>query len=60
MSADWTPDPEVVATELGYIEQEQAHLPTCTLCGQRTNRPDSAGLCSKVDDAHVARRGGAR
>lgn len=41
---------------LAEIDERQAGMPTCVLCGQRTAKPDKWGLCSKItDDHHRAR-----
>lgn len=45
--------------EFARIDQMHAAIyPVCALCGQRTIRLDTFGLCSKTTDAHKARRGG--
>jgi hypothetical protein len=45
---------------MAAIDKAQAGSPTCALCGQRVNRPDRYGLCSKTTDAHKAWRAEAR
>lgn len=61
----WVLDPsqaarvrDELAAEMARIDRFHADLPKCTLCGQRCNRLDTFGLCSKVTETHKARRGG--
>jgi hypothetical protein len=49
-----------VAVALAEIDANQAHLPTCALCGQRSLKLDRFGLCSKVSQPHLDWRAGVR
>lgn len=48
------------AVELEAIDIMQSGLPTCKLCGQRANRLDRFGLCSKTSEPHMEWRAGVR
>ncbi|MDF2991870.1 MAG: hypothetical protein K0S37_2384 [Microbacterium sp.] len=53
----WAPTPESrakVQRVLDAIDLAQSSKPMCGLtgCGQRANRLDEFGLCSKVSDSH--------
>ncbi|MDF2555769.1 MAG: MPMin1 gp20 [Microbacterium sp.] len=49
-----------VTAALAEIDANQAHLPTCALCGQRSLKLDRFGLCSKVSQPHLDWRAGVR
>lgn len=57
MSADeWKADDDSRAradAELALVDKMHARKPTCQLCGQRVNRLDEFGLCSKVSGSHM-------
>ncbi|MFB7843604.1 hypothetical protein [Microbacterium sp. NPDC056052] len=57
---DWKPDRAVTLAALEEIDVIQAGSPTCRLCGQRCNRLDKYGLCSKTSEAHQGWRAGVR
>lgn len=43
--------------ELTAIDMSHEGKPKCIVCGQRCNRLDKYGACSKISDAHKAHRG---
>ena len=57
---EWQPDRAVTLAALEEIDHQQAGCPTCALCGQRANRLDKYGLCSKTSEAHQDWRAGVR
>lgn len=53
---EWKADADSRAradAELALIDKAHARKPTCQLCGQRVNRLDEFGLCSKVSVTHM-------
>ncbi len=49
-----------VAAELATIDAHHEGKPTCALCGQRANKLDRFGLCSKTSEPHQDWRAAAR
>lgn len=47
---EWAPDRKVTRAALAKIDAAQAHLPVCTVCGQRCIQLDQYGTCSKTSD----------
>lgn len=54
---EWQPDRSITRTALEAIDIFHEGKPTCRLCGQRVNRLDTFGLCSKTSDTHQQYRG---
>jgi hypothetical protein len=47
---------EVVDAALRRIDEKNATLPTCAVCGQRCNRLDKFGACSNTSEPHRVHR----
>jgi hypothetical protein len=41
---------------LAALDETFERLPACRLCGQRVNKLDEYGLCSRISDSHKAAR----
>jgi len=54
---EWKPNREVTLKQLQRIDDGNRGWPTCRACGQRVNRLDAYGLCSKTSDIHQMKRG---